>query len=170
MFSKFTLQYRTKIQTNNIFSRTKYLKKTEILPSNFQNNRTFASQLNNIIMENGIYAKFNTDKGSILVRLTYDKTPGTVGNFVGLAEGNLENTARPQGKPYYDGLTFHRVISDFMIQGGCPLGTGTGDPGYKFDDEFRPDLRHDGPGVLSMANAGRGTNGSQFFITHVATP
>ncbi len=121
-------------------------------------------------MENGIYAKFNTDKGTILVRLTYDKTPGTVGNFVGLAEGNLENSARPQGKPYYDGLTFHRVISDFMIQGGCPLGTGTGDPGYKFDDEFRSDLRHDKPGVLSMANAGKGTNGSQFFITHVATP
>lgn len=121
-------------------------------------------------MENGIYAKFNTDKGTILVQLTYDKTPGTVGNFVGLAEGNLENSARPQGKPYYDGLTFHRVISDFMIQGGCPLGTGTGDPGYKFDDEFRSDLRHDRPGVLSMANAGKGTNGSQFFITHVATP
>lgn len=121
-------------------------------------------------MENGIYAKFNTDKGAILVQLTYDKTPGTVGNFVGLAEGNLENSARPQGKPYYDGLTFHRVISDFMIQGGCPLGTGTGDPGYKFDDEFRSDLRHDRPGVLSMANAGKGTNGSQFFITHVATP
>ena len=121
-------------------------------------------------MENGIYAKFNTDKGTILVQLTYDKTPGTVGNFVGLAEGNLENSVRPQGKPYYDGLTFHRVISDFMIQGGCPLGTGTGDPGYKFDDEFRSDLRHDRPGVLSMANAGKGTNGSQFFITHVATP
>ena len=121
-------------------------------------------------MENGIYAKFNTDKGTILVQLTYNQTPGTVGNFVGLAEGNLENSARPQGKPYYDGLTFHRVISDFMIQGGCPLGTGTGDPGYKFDDEFRSDLRHDRPGVLSMANAGKGTNGSQFFITHVATP
>lgn len=121
-------------------------------------------------MENGIYAKFNTSKGEILVKLTHDKTPGTVGNFVGLAEGNLENTVRPQGKPYYDGLTFHRVIEDFMIQGGCPLGTGTGDAGYKFDDEFRDDLRHDGPGVLSMANAGKGTNGSQFFITHIATP
>lgn len=121
-------------------------------------------------MENGIYAKFSTSKGEILVQLTYDKTPGTVGNFVGLAEGNLENSARPQGKPYYDGLNFHRVIPDFMIQGGCPLGTGTGDPGYKFDDEFRSDLRHDKPGVLSMANAGKGTNGSQFFITHVPTP
>src|SRR5690606_19216279 len=121
-------------------------------------------------MENGIYAKFTTSKGEILVQLTYDKTPGTVGNIVGLAEGNLENSARPQGRPYYDGLNFHRVIPDFMIQGGCPLGTGTGDPGYKFDDEFRSDLRHDKPGVLSMANAGKGTNGSQFFITHVPTP
>lgn len=121
-------------------------------------------------MENGIYAKFNTEKGDILIQLTYDKTPGTVGNFVGLAEGNLENDIRPQGKPYYDGLKFHRVISDFMIQGGCPSGSGTGGPGYQFDDEFHPDLKHDRPGVLSMANAGPGTNGSQFFITHVATP
>ena len=87
-----------------------------------------------------------------------------------LAEGNLENSAKPQGTPYYDGLKFHRVIADFMIQGGCPLGTGTGDPGYKFDDEFVSELKHDGPGVLSMANAGPGTNGSQFFITHTATP
>jgi FKBP-type peptidyl-prolyl cis-trans isomerase len=121
-------------------------------------------------MQDGIYAKFNTTKGAILIQLTADKTPGTVGNFVALAEGNLENTAKPQGQPYYDGLSFHRVIPDFMIQGGCPLGTGTGDPGYKFDDEFHVDLKHDGPGVLSMANAGPGTNGSQFFITHVATP
>ncbi|MBA4743873.1 MAG: peptidylprolyl isomerase [Muricauda sp.] len=121
-------------------------------------------------MQNGIYAKFNTTKGEILVKLTHDKTPGTVGNFVALAEGNMENNVKPQGKPYYDGLKFHRVIADFMIQGGCPAGTGTGDPGYKFDDEFHPDLVHDGPGVLSMANAGPGTNGSQFFITHVATP
>ncbi len=121
-------------------------------------------------MQNGIYAKFNTTKGEILIKLTHDKTPGTVGNFIALAEGTLENDAKPQGTPYYDGLSFHRVIPDFMIQGGCPLGTGTGDPGYKFDDEFHPDLTHDGPGVLSMANAGPGSNGSQFFITHVATP
>jgi len=120
-------------------------------------------------MENGIYAKFNTTKGSILVKLTHDLTPGTVGNFVGLAEGNLENKIKPQGNKYYDGLSFHRVIPDFMIQGGCPQGTGTGDPGYKFDDEFHPTLKHDRPGVLSMANAGPGTNGSQFFITHVPT-
>ncbi len=121
-------------------------------------------------MDNGIYAKFNTSKGAILVKLTHDLTPGTVGNFVALAEGNLENSARPQGKPFYDGLKFHRVIPDFMIQGGCPQGTGTGGPGYKFDDEFHIDLRHDKPGVLSMANSGPGSNGSQFFITHVATP
>jgi peptidyl-prolyl cis-trans isomerase A (cyclophilin A) len=121
-------------------------------------------------MQEGIYARFTTSKGQILVQLTYDKTPGTVGNFVALAEGNLENSAKPQGTPYYDGLKFHRVIADFMIQGGCPLGTGTGDPGYKFDDEFVSELKHDVPGVLSMANAGPGTNGSQFFITHTATP
>ena len=120
-------------------------------------------------MQDGIYAKFNTTKGSILVKLTHDKTPGTVGNFVGLAEGQMENTFKKMGEPYYNGIKFHRVIPDFMIQAGCPLGTGTGDAGYKFDDEFHPELRHDRPGVLSMANAGPGTNGSQFFITHIPT-
>jgi len=120
-------------------------------------------------MEEGIYTKITTEKGEILIQLTYDKTPGTVGNFVALAEGNLENQAKPQGTPYYDGLKFHRVIPDFMVQGGDPNGTGSGGPGYNFDDEFHPDLKHDQAGVLSMANAGPGTNGSQFFITHVPT-
>nr|WP_309756416.1 peptidylprolyl isomerase [Flavobacterium sp.] len=120
-------------------------------------------------MENGIYAKFNTAKGAILVKLTHDLTPGTVGNFVGLAEGNLENKVKPQGTKFYNGLKFHRVIPDFMIQGGCPQGTGTGDPGYKFDDEFHPSLKHNRPGVLAMANSGPGTNGSQFYITHIPT-
>ena len=120
-------------------------------------------------MENGIYAQFNTSKGAIVVKLTHDLTPGTVGNFVALAEGNLENKVLPQGKPFYDGLKFHRVIPDFMIQGGCPQGTGTGGPGYKFDDEFHPTLKHNRPGVLAMANSGPGTNGSQFYITHIPT-
>ena len=121
-------------------------------------------------MQEGIFAIFTTDKGNIKVQLSFDKTPGTVGNFVGLAEGSIENNISPKGTPYYDGLKFHRVIADFMIQGGCPQGTGVGGPGYNFDDEFHPELKHDRPGTLSMANAGPGTNGSQFFITQAATP
>jgi Peptidyl-prolyl cis-trans isomerase (rotamase) - cyclophilin family len=123
-------------------------------------------------MKDGLYAKIATDKGDILISLHYQKTPLTVINFVGLTEGTLHlgGSSKPTGTPFYNGLTFHRVIADFMIQGGCPLGTGTGGPGYTFPDEFNLSLRHDGPGILSMANAGPGTNGSQFFITHIATP
>lgn len=121
-------------------------------------------------MQDGLYAKFTTTKGEITILLTHDKTPGTVGNFVGLTEGTQENKEKDRGIPYYNGLKFHRVIPDFMIQGGCPQGSGMGGPGYQFEDEFHPELRHDTAGVLSMANAGPGTNGSQFFITHGPTP
>ena len=106
-------------------------------------------------MNDGLYAKIKTSKGDILLQLEFEKTPGTVGNFVALAEGDMENSAKAQGTKYYDGLKFHRVIADFMIQGGCPQGTGSGSPGYNFDDEFHPELKHDTAGILSMANAGR---------------
>ena len=117
----------------------------------------------------GIYAKFETSKGIVLLELTFDKTPGTVGNFVSLAEGTLKNDHKGAGEPYYNGMKFHRVIADFMVQGGCPQGSGVGGPGYQFDDEFHPDLKHNKPGTISMANSGPATNGSQFFITHGKT-
>lgn len=120
-------------------------------------------------MTDGIYARIDTSKGEILLNLAFTKAPGTVGNFVALAEGKMDNLAKPLGEPFYDGLVFHRVIPDFMVQGGCPDGRGTGGPGYKFKDEIHPDLNHQQAGVISMANAGPRTNGSQFFITHVPT-
>jgi peptidyl-prolyl cis-trans isomerase A (cyclophilin A) len=126
-------------------------------------------------MAEQIYATFQTSMGTIVVKLLPEKAPVTVANFVGLADGTKEWTdprsgQKQAGKPLYDGTMFHRVIPDFMIQGGDPLGTGTGGPGYKFQDEIGPDNKFNKPGLLAMANAGPGTNGSQFFITEIATP
>ncbi len=128
-------------------------------------------------LADGIYATITTSLGVMTAQLEYEKVPLIVANFIGLAEGTKFYSkdpqafpANPDGKSYFDRLIFHRVIKDFMIQGGCPLGNGTGNPGYWLPDQFHPDLKHDGPGVLSMANSGEHTNGSQFFITHAATP
>ena len=124
--------------------------------------------------EPGVYAHFNTNHGDFVVRLFEADVPKTVANFTGLAEGTKAWKDPVSGesvtKPFFNGLTFHRIIDGFMIQGGCPLGTGTGGPGYRFEDEFKPGLRHNGPGILSMANSGPNTNGSQFFITLGPTP
>jgi len=118
----------------------------------------------------GLFAIINTTKGVIKLKLEYQKVPMTVANFVALAQGKQHNTAKPDGTPYFNGIKFHRVIADFMIQGGDPTGTGSGGPGYRFPDEIDPSLKHDRPGTMSMANAGPYTNGSQFFITHKDTP
>lgn len=128
----------------------------------------FISTISSANLSEGIYAKLNTNKGNIVISLAYEKTPLTVINFVGLIEGTKISN-KEAGTRFYDGLIFHRVISNFMIQGGDPLGDGTGGPGYEFEDEIT-DLKHSGPGILSMANAGPGTNGSQFFITHREAP
>ena len=124
-------------------------------------------------MAGKLFATFKTTMGDIEIELFEDKVPNTVANFVGLATGEKEwkdpRTGDKVKRPFYDGLIFHRIIQDFMVQGGCPQGRGTGGPGYQFKDEFHPSLRHDRPGILSMANSGPNTNGSQFFITHVPT-
>lgn len=124
--------------------------------------------------EAGTYAVFNTNMGTFTAKLFEKEVPKTVANFVGLAEGTKEwvdpKTGQKVKKPFYNGLIFHRIIDGFMLQGGCPLGTGTGDPGYKFADEFHPSLKHTKGGILSMANSGPNTNGSQFFVTLAATP
>ncbi len=146
--------------------------------SNEGNEQSSPPLLNLENLADGLYARIETNRGDVLCRLTYQQTPMTVANFVALAEGSIENSVKPMGEPYYDGIIFHRVVNDFMVQGGepntlpggIPSLIGRGNPGYYFPDEFRPELTHNTAGTLSMANMGKNTNGSQFFITHKATP
>ncbi len=142
------------LSSTSVFGQTRYSKK----------------DIKKMKLEKGLYANMSTNKGDILLMLEMEKAPLTTANFVGLSEGDLTVDSVVISEPFYDGLTFHRVINDFMIQGGDPKGNGSGGPGYKFYNETSDSLKHDGPGILSMANAGPNTNGSQFFITHLATP
>lgn len=145
----------------------KRYRKTLALVALFIAAASFASCQPRTERPDGLYALLETNRGTIVLSLAFDKAPLTVGNFVGLAEGKLDAA---KGKHFYDGLSFHRVEPGFVVQGGDPMGDGTGGPGYRFPDEFSPELKHDGPGVLSMANSGPNTNGSQFFITLEAAP
>ena len=155
------------LYTGGIMKQTVTLKKLLLTTALLIMTAMSASAIDTSKLDNGLYALIDTPRGEILISLEFEKTPLTVINFTGLAEGKLDAAS---GKPYYDGLKFHRVIDDFMVQGGDPTGTGSGGPGYNFPDEIDNSLTFSGAGILAMANAGPGTNGSQFFITHVETP